>query len=323
MYMSNWLYVFFFFQAEDGIRDHAQSRGLGDVYKRQGINAEYMGNHRKKEKNQKFERKEMKVEGLSAIVTGGASGLGKATVEALIRKGCRVTIADLNQSLGEELVKQFGEDKALFVKTDVSNEDNVKALVEAAVAKFGGLHIVVNSAGIISAVPIVTSKGVASTEEMLKVLRINVVGTFNVSKWAAAKMATQAPLEGGERGVIINVASVAGIEGQRGQVIYSASKGAILGMTLPMARDLGRFGIRVVTVAPGIFQTPMGKELNENIIKTLAKSTPLGRLGDPVEFAQFAIAIAENPYLTGSVLRLDGGIRLPHMQYMNRSSLKI
>jgi NAD(P)-dependent dehydrogenase (short-subunit alcohol dehydrogenase family) len=255
----------------------------------------------------------MKVEGLVAVFTGGASGLGRATVEAFSKKNCKVVIADLNQALGDELVKQIGDDKAIFVKTDVSNEEDAKNLINAAVNKFGSIHIVVNCAGILSAAPIITSKGVASTDELMKVLKVNVVGTFNMSKWAAARMATQTPLEGGERGVIINVTSVAGIEGQRGQVVYSASKGAIIGMTLPMARDLGRYGIRVVAIAPGIFHTPMGKEVHENIVKALAKSTPLGRLGDPAEFAHFTIAIAENSYLTGSTLRLDGGIRLPYL----------
>eukprot|EP01017_Pseudomicrothorax_dubius_P006860 TRINITY_DN1203_c0_g2_i1.p1 TRINITY_DN1203_c0_g2~~TRINITY_DN1203_c0_g2_i1.p1 ORF type:complete len:266 (-),score=78.32 TRINITY_DN1203_c0_g2_i1:138-935(-) len=265
----------------------------------------------------------MKLEGLVAIVTGGASGLGEAAVRALLDANVRVVIADINDRQGELISKSAGDDKCVYIKTDITNEDNVRELIEKTVSLFGALHIVVNCAGVITAGLIVNAKGnILSTDEMLKVLRINVMGTFNVCKYAARQMTKQNAVTNTttntgdpliERGVIINVASVAGIEGQKGQTIYSASKGAIIGMTLPMARDLGTHGIRVVTVAPGIFFTPMAKEISPKIADFLKKSTALGRLGDPREFAQAVISAVENSYLTGTVLRLDGGVRLPHL----------
>jgi NAD(P)-dependent dehydrogenase (short-subunit alcohol dehydrogenase family) len=186
--------------------------------------------------------------------------------------------------------------------------------VEQTVSKFGGVNIVINCAGIINATPIVSSRGVATSAEFLKVFNINVLGTFNVSKYAAQQMMKQPVLnEEKERGVIINVASVAGFEGQRGQVIYAGSKGAIIGMTLPMARDLGKYGIRVVTIAPGVFITPMGKGLNPKIQKSLEDQTTVGRLGVPREFGDAIVSLSRNSYVTGTTLRLDGGIRLSHV----------
>ena len=171
--------------------------------------------------------------------------------------------------------------------------------------------MVVNSAGIIAAGTIIYSKGVASSSVMEKVLKINVIGTFNMSKWGAKYMSGQEEVDG-ERGVIINVASVAGIEGQKGQTIYSASKGAIIGMTLPMARDLGKFKVRVMTVAPGIFMTNMGAGIKKEVVEQLNQVTPLGRMGVAKDFAHVCKAMVENPYATGDVWRLDGGIRLPY-----------
>ena len=257
----------------------------------------------------------MKIEGLVAIVTGGASGLGEATVQKLASLKCKVAIADLNEEAGNALVTKLGgKENAIFVKTDVSDEQAAEKLVEETVKAFGAVHIVVNSAGVLSVAPTVSSKGPAKAAEMLRTLKINVLGTFNVSKAAAYQMTKQKPTgEKEERGVIINVASVAGIEGQRGQVCYSASKGAIIGMTLPLARDLGRFGIRVVTLAPGVFQTPMGKDINPKVADDIKRATPLGRMGDPTEFADAVVALAGNSFLTGEIVRLDGGVRLGYI----------
>lgn len=246
---------------------------------------------------------------ITAIVTGGASGLGEATVRLLRERGVNVVIADLNVESGEKIAKELG---CLFFKTNIIDEENVKELFEFTKKHYSGVHIVVNSAGVLSAGMTLWSKGVLSSEEMLKVLKINVVGTFNVSKYAALHMSKQEALSEGERGVIINVASVAGEEGQKGQVVYAASKGAVIGMTLPMARDLGKFGIRVMTIAPGIFMTPMGDHVPPKVADGLKSNTPLGRMGRPIEFAQVALSICENSFATGTVWRVDGGIRLPY-----------
>lgn len=213
---------------------------------------------------------------LVAVVTGGASGLGLATVELLRSQGANVVIADLNEDLGKEVAERLG---CKFFKTNVVDEKNVQELFKFTLQEYKKVHAVVNCAGIIAAGTIIYSKGVVSSELMEKVLKINVVGTLNVSKYGAKIMSEQEELESGERGVIINVASVAGIEGQKGQVIYSASKGALIGMTLPMARDLGKYKIRVMTIAPGIFKTPMGDGINEKYLKIMMNNTPLGRLG--------------------------------------------
>ena len=257
----------------------------------------------------------MKIEGFVAIVTGGASGLGEATVQKLASLKCKVAIADLNEEAGNALVTKLGgKENAIFVKTDVSDEQAAEKLVEETVKAFGAVHIVVNSAGVLSVAPTVSSKGPAKAAEMLRTLKINVLGTFNVSKAAAYQMTKQKPIgEKEERGVIINVASVAGIEGQRGQVCYSASKGAIIGMTLPLARDLGKFGIRVMTIAPSIFKTPMAKDMNDQIEAFFKMLTPIGRIGDPPEFADAVVSLASNSFLTGEVVRLDGGLRLGHI----------
>lgn len=199
---------------------------------------------------------------LVAIVTGGASGLGLATVELLRAQGVQVVIADLNEEQGNEIAKKLN---CLFFKTNVADEKNVEQLIKFTVESYKKIHVVVNCAGIVSAGTTIFSKGVVSSEVMEKVLKINVIGTLNVSKHAAKVMSEQKELNG-ERGVIINVASVAGFEGQKGQVVYSASKGALIGMTLPMARDLGKYKIRVMTIAPGIFETPMGSGISEKFL---------------------------------------------------------
>jgi NAD(P)-dependent dehydrogenase (short-subunit alcohol dehydrogenase family) len=253
----------------------------------------------------------MKIEGLVAIVTGGASGLGEATVLRFIEEGVKVVIADVQEELGKKLEEKLGKSKAIFVKTDVSSEEAVDNLVKKAVETFGGVHIVVNSAGVLHAGNILSKN--CTAKDYLRLLNINVLGTFNVSKAAAKVMSEQKVLnDKGERGIIINVASVAGFEGQRGQVIYGGTKGAIIGMTVPMARDLGKFGIRVMTIAPGVFMTPMGKDL-EKYAEVFKKVSPLGRLGDPPEFADQCVALCKNGFMTGTTVRLDGGMILPHL----------
>lgn len=254
----------------------------------------------------------MKLEGSVAIVTGGASGLGEATVKRLISEGCKVVIADLQEERGKALVDSFGSEKSLFVKTNVADEASVQNLIDKTIEKFGGFQIVINSAGVFHNGSILSKK--CTSKDFLRLLSINVVGTFNVSKAAATHMVKQPTLnDKGERGVIITVASVAGFEGQSGQTIYGGTKGAILGMTLPMARDLGKFGVRVVTVAPGPFYTPMGDQIDPKFIDAFNKATPLGRLGDPVEFADICVSACRNSYLTGTSIRVDGGLRLGHL----------
>lgn len=254
----------------------------------------------------------MKVEGNVAIVTGGASGLGEAAVRRLIAEGAKVVIADLQEERGKALADSFGSDKSIFVKTNVADEASVQNLIDETVKKFGGVHIVLNSAGVFHNGSILSKKTTA--KDFLRLLSINVVGTFNVSKAAAAVMVKQPTLnDKGERGLILTVASVAGFEGQAGQTIYGGTKGAILGMTLPMARDLGKFGVRVVTIAPGPFYTPMGDQIDPKYIESFNKATPLGRLGDPVEFADICVNAAKNTYLTGTSIRIDGGLRLGYL----------
>ena len=254
----------------------------------------------------------MKLEGRVALVTGGASGLGEAAVKRFVQEGCKVVIADVQQELGKALVQSLGEDKALFVETDVTDEAAVQNLINKAVERFGAIHIVLNSAGIIRVNATLSSKSTA--KGYMRILSINVLGTFNVTKAASMVMVKQPTLnDKGERGVIINIASVAGLEGQAGNVMYSGTKGAIIGMTMPLARDLGKFGIRVNAIAPGIFRTPMAAGIDEKYAKVFARFTPLGRLGAPEEFADLCTTICTNSYLTGDVLRVDGGIRLPHL----------
>jgi len=255
----------------------------------------------------------MKLEGRVAVVTGGASGLGEAAVKRFVKEGCKVVIGDLQEERGKALAQSLGdESKVIFVKTNVTDEASVQNLIDTAVKSFGGLHILVNSAGVLTAGSIISKK--CTAKEYTRVFSINVLGTFNVSKAASAVMIKQEPLEGkGERGVIINVASVAGFEGQIGQTIYAGTKGAIIGMTLPMARDLGKFGVRVMTVAPGVYETPMGDQIDKKFHDKYAAEAPLGRLGNPPEFAELCVGIAANTYLTGTVIRVDGGLRLGYL----------
>lgn len=253
----------------------------------------------------------MDIQGKGAIVTGGASGLGAATARELIACGARVAILDLGRSPGEELAKELGPG-ALFCPTDVTREEEVEAAVTRATQSFGGLHIGVNCAGIGWAQRTITREGPHSLDPFRRVVEVNLIGTFNSIRFAADRMAANDPDAGGERGVIINTASVAAYDGQIGQVAYSASKGGIVGMTLPIARDLASLGIRVITIAPGLFDTPLLGGMPEPAREALSANVPFPhRLGQPPEFASLARSIVENPMLNGLTIRLDGALRMP------------
>jgi NAD(P)-dependent dehydrogenase (short-subunit alcohol dehydrogenase family) len=256
-----------------------------------------------------LEVSEMKIEGAVALVTGGASGLGEATVRAFVQKGGRAVIADLNAARGEALSRELG-DAAVFVETDVANAEQVQAAVNAA-SSMGRFIAAINCAGIGAGQRVLNRDGSPhDLDAFQKVINVNLVGTFNVLRLAAAAMAQNEPVAG-ERGVVVNTASVAAFEGQIGQVAYSSSKGGIVGLTLPAARDLSKVGIRVMTIAPGTFDTPLLGSLSEEIRASLAATIPHpGRLGEPAEFGQLACHIVENAYLNGEVIRLDGALRM-------------
>lgn len=251
----------------------------------------------------------MKLDNAVAVITGGASGLGRATVERFIAAGARVAIFDFNDAAGESLVAELG-DNSLFVKTNVADEDSVKNAIQQTMDKFGAINICINYAGIGSAYKTVGKDGAFPLAEFNKVIQVNLVGSFNVLRLAAEQMANN-ELVDGERGVIINTASVAAYEGQMGQAAYSASKGGIVGMTLPIARDLAKLGIRVNTIAPGLIHTPLFDSLGEKVIDALSASVlNPQRLGQPDEIAHTAQYLVENAYVNGETLRVDGGIRM-------------
>ena len=246
-----------------------------------------------------------------AIVTGGGSGLGEATIREFAGAGARVAILDLPASPGAKVAESIG-DKAIFVPADVVTEDQVKDAIQKTVARFGGLHILVNCAGIGRAMRTVTKDGPHSLDLFTKVIQINLIGTFNAIRLAAAQMSKNQPNADGERGVIVNTASVAAYDGQIGQAAYSASKGGVVGMTLPIARDLAAVGIRVCTIAPGTFETPMLAGLPDPARKALEAQIPFpSRLGRPTEYAALARHIVENGMLNGETIRLDGALRMP------------
>lgn len=251
----------------------------------------------------------MKIENSVAIVTGGASGLGQATVEKLIAMGGKVAIFDMNAEAGNALTKVLGEN-ALFVKVNVTDEASVQAGIAETMARFAAIHICINSAGIGNAIKTYGKNGVFPLADFNKVLQVNLVGTFNVLRLAAEQMAKNIPFDG-ERGVIINTASVAAFEGQMGQAAYSASKAGIVGMTLPIARDLASLGIRVNTIAPGLFHTPLFNGAPQAVVDALSVQVlNPSRLGRPDEIAHMAVSIIENAYLNGETIRVDGGIRM-------------
>ena len=252
----------------------------------------------------------MEIKDSTFIITGGSSGLGAASVRMLVEAGGRVVIADVQDESGKALADELGAG-AYFVHTDVTLEESVRSAVETAVEKFGGLQGVVNCAGIGIAMKVLGRRRVHSLDAFARVIAINLTGTFNVIRLAAEAMSQGKPNAAGERGVIINTASVAAFEGQIGQAAYSASKGGVVGMTLPVARELARYGIRVVTIAPGLFDTPMLAGLPEKARLSLAQQIPFpSRLGDPAEYAALVQHIIENEMLNGEVIRLDGAIRM-------------
>ncbi|MBI5507085.1 MAG: 3-hydroxyacyl-CoA dehydrogenase [Deltaproteobacteria bacterium] len=253
----------------------------------------------------------MKLAETVAVVTGGASGLGLATVEAILAGGGRVALIDLARSNGAEVAAGLG-DRAIFAPADVTSEEEVTKALDQTIAAFGKVNACINCAGIGTAMKTTGKGGPFPLALFAKTIEINLVGTFNVLRLAATRMLANEPNEEGERGVIVNTASVAAFDGQIGQVAYSASKGGVVGMTLPIARDLSRDGIRCCTIAPGTFDTPMLALLPEEARKALGAGIPFPqRLGRPQEFAQLACQIVTNPYLNGETIRLDGALRMP------------
>src|SRR6476659_391961 len=252
----------------------------------------------------------MQIGGSGALVAGGASGLGEATARRLHAGGAHVVIADLNEEKGDALTGELGE-RARFVRTDVTDPVAVQAAVSAAAEQSVPLRIAVSCAGIGWAGRLVGKRGAHGLEPFETVIRVNLIGTFNVMRLAAAVMVENEPTEAGERGVCVNTASIAAFDGQIGQIAYSASKGAIVGMTLPAARDLSREGIRVVTIAPGLFDTPLLAALPEEARVALGKTMPFPqRLGFPEEYASLAMHVVGNRMLNGEVIRLDGALRM-------------
>jgi NAD(P)-dependent dehydrogenase (short-subunit alcohol dehydrogenase family) len=252
----------------------------------------------------------MQIENSVFVVTGGASGLGAGVGKALVGGGAKVVLADLNASAGTALADELGPN-ARFVPTNVADESSAKAAIALAVSEFGKLGGLVNCAGVVHGEKVVGKEGPHALDTFRRVIDINLVGSFNMIRLAAEAMAGNEADAGGERGVIVNTASVAAFEGQLGQAAYAASKGGIVAMTLPIARELARSGIRVMTVAPGIMETPMLLGMAPEVQDALGRMVPFpSRLGRPSEFAALVRHIIENPYLNGEVIRLDGAIRM-------------
>lgn len=245
------------------------------------------------------------------LITGGGSGLGAATAKLLVSAGAKVVLADINAEAGAAQTAELGEANARFIRTDVCSEADGKAAVQLALEAFGALHGLANCAGVAPAEKVIGRNGVHGLDSFTRTININLIGTFNMLRLAAEAMAKNEPDAGGERGIIINTASVAAFDGQIGQAAYSASKSAVVGMTLPIARELARSGIRVMTIAPGIFETPMMAAMPQEVRDSLGASVPFPpRLGRPDEYAALARHIIENSMLNGEVIRLDGAIRM-------------
>lgn len=253
----------------------------------------------------------MNIQGKVAVVTGGASGLGQATVEQFVAKGGRVAIFDMNEEAGRALADAH-QGQVIFCKVNVADEESAAAGIKAAVDAFGTVHVAVNCAGVGTAGKTLDRDSKAlPLAAFAKTINVNLIGTFNIARLAAEQMAKNEPDADGQRGVIINTASVAAYDGQTGQAAYSASKGGVVGMTLPMARDLSRYGVRVMTIAPGIFDTPMMMGVSEEYRQPLiAMVQNPKRFGLPAEFGNLCCTIVENSYLNGETIRLDGGIRM-------------
>lgn len=245
-----------------------------------------------------------------AVVTGGASGLGEACVRSLVKKGMKVAILDMDESRGRSVCSEIPE-SVIFCETNVTQEDSVKAAIDQTVSTFGNVHVAINCAGIGPAEKIIGKKGLMPLAHFTRVLDINLIGTFNVMRFVVEKMINNAPNEDQERGVIINTASIAAFEGQIGQTAYAASKAAIAGLTLPAAREFSEYGVRVLSIVPGIFETPMASGLPDKVKESLTALIPFPRrFGKPEEFAKLAMHIIENPFLNGTNIRLDASLRM-------------
>lgn len=254
----------------------------------------------------------MKIKDAVAIVTGGASGLGEATVIELAKRGAKVTIVDVDTERGEKLAALCGAGNAIFVKADVTSDADMSQAVKKTVDTFGKINVAVNCAGVANPGKVLGKKGVLPLEAFNKVLQINLVGTFNLIRLAVEQMNNNTPDEEGEKGVIINTASAAATDGQIGQAAYSASKAGVVGMTLPIARECGEYGIRVATIAPGLFSTPMMAGLPASVKEVMVSTVPFPhRLGKPAEYAMLVLHIIENIMLNGCCIRLDGALRMP------------
>lgn len=254
----------------------------------------------------------MRIPGSVSVITGGASGLGEATVRLLHSLGSKIAIWDMSSESGEKIIKELSTN-IIFCKVNVTDENSVKTALEVTLKAFGKVNILINCAGIAIAQKTITSSMIHGLSDFDIVIKVNLLGTFNVSRLVAKQMASQIEVDK-EKGVIIHVASIAGYEGQKGQAAYGASKGGVIGLTLPMARDLASYGIRVNTVAPGVIgDTRMSNVMSSEVNKQLSKAIPLGRLGLPDEFANSVKFLVENTYMTGSVIRVDGGLILPHI----------
>ena len=252
----------------------------------------------------------MQLDGRTVIVTGGASGLGLATAEMIVSAGGRAVIVDVNEQAGAAATARLG-DKVRFVRTDVTSDADMQKAVDAAVQAFGAVHGLVCAAGIAVAERVLPREGVLPLARFTRIINVNLIGTFNAVRLAAAAMASNTPTEGGERGVIVTTASVAAFDGQIGQAAYAASKGGIVALTLPLAREFARLGVRVMTIAPGTFDTPLMAGLPYAARQSLAQQVPFpSRLGRPPEYAALVRHIFENEMLNGEVIRLDGAIRM-------------
>jgi 3-hydroxyacyl-CoA dehydrogenase/3-hydroxy-2-methylbutyryl-CoA dehydrogenase len=247
---------------------------------------------------------------IKAVVTGGASGLGEACVRMIVAGGGKAAIFDLQQDRAEKLISELGTN-VMFASTDVTNEESVQAAIAKTMAAFGGINAAINCAGVGDPAKLLSKKGPMPLSFFNRVVQINLVGTFNVVRLAVEQMVKNAPAKDGEKGVVINTASAAAFDGQIGQPAYSASKAGVVGMTLPLARECAGYGIRVMTIAPGLFNTPMLAILPEAAREALGQMVPFPpRLGEPAEFAMLCRHIIENPMLNGEVIRLDGAIRM-------------
>jgi NAD(P)-dependent dehydrogenase (short-subunit alcohol dehydrogenase family) len=252
----------------------------------------------------------MELKGKAVIVTGGASGLGEACVRRFISESANAAVLDLDSEKGHRLNDELGS-QVVYCETDVTDESSVQAAIDQTLAAFKAIHVVINCAGVGWPAKVLGKEGPMELDHFNRVVQINLVGTANVIRLAAAKMVLNPPNEDGEKGVVINTASAAAYDGQIGQAAYSASKAGVVGMTLPIAREFAEYGIRVVTVAPGLFQTPMMDSLPEKVQVALGQMVPFPkRLGKPSEFARLARDIIENPMLNGETIRLDGAIRM-------------